>query len=117
MDFPLACNCIRKAKATSSKQDQLKVLQGNRQTEQHIYQIHPKQTAICNYILSHVRGDKSEGRWEVGTERENHAISRFPALDPDPYPQENTQNYCLPRSLEDPNVLLHMHLCYIYKIT
>lgn len=69
MDFPFACNCIQRRKATSSKQDQIKFFRGGQQgkkTEQHIYQIHPKQTATCNYILIPIRGDKSEGTWEVG---------------------------------------------------
>lgn len=35
-------------------------------------------------------------------------LADFPALDPDPCPQENKQINCLPGSLEDPNTLLHM---------
>lgn len=71
MDFPLACNCNQKGKATSSKKDELKIFQGGvqgKKPEQHIYQMHPKQTATCNYALTPVRGDTSEGRWKVETD-------------------------------------------------
>lgn len=71
MDFPLACNCNQRRKETSSKKEQLKIFQGGEQGErpkQHMYQIHPKQAATCNYALTSVRGDTPEGRWEAETD-------------------------------------------------